>query len=142
MVTTSDSGLLDEILWQTRNTMTLPEGFRAEIIEEAVEVSPTGALRHLKIATRLRRALDAHLSEEAGAPERAMGTYQDGNVIHGRKVYIPDVFVAPADIEEASDPEGLGVDVAHVPFVAEVVSDSSTPPGRAGCVNITLWHGG
>jgi hypothetical protein len=26
MVTTSDSGLLDEILWQTRNTTTVPEG--------------------------------------------------------------------------------------------------------------------
>jgi hypothetical protein len=44
MVTTSDSGLRDEILWQTRNTTTLPEGFRAEIIDGSIEVSPTGAL--------------------------------------------------------------------------------------------------
>jgi hypothetical protein len=77
MVTTSDSSPLDEILWQTRNTMTLPEGFRAEIFEEAIEVSPTGALRHLKVATRLRRALDTHLSGGSEDAECAMGKERD-----------------------------------------------------------------
>ncbi|MGC0421261.1 hypothetical protein [Embleya sp. AB8] len=43
MVTTAPFDELDGFLWQTRNAMTLPEGFRAEIIEGAIEVSPTGA---------------------------------------------------------------------------------------------------
>ncbi|MFI2203620.1 hypothetical protein ACH47Z_23150 [Streptomyces sp. NPDC020192] len=33
---------LDEVLWQAWKAMELPEGYRAEIIEGAIEVSPTG----------------------------------------------------------------------------------------------------
>ncbi|WP_232107944.1 MULTISPECIES: hypothetical protein [Streptomyces] len=35
---------LDEVLWQAWKAMELPEGYRAEIIEGAIEVSPTGFL--------------------------------------------------------------------------------------------------
>lgn len=33
---------LDEVLWQAWKAMDLPEGYRAEITEGAIEVSPTG----------------------------------------------------------------------------------------------------
>lgn len=109
----------DEILWETWKAMELPEGYRAEIIEGAIEVSPTGRRRHLVLINRLRRALDAHLAESDYT------AYQDGNVIHRRKAWIPDVFIAPEDLDEIPDEEDLGVDAAGVPMVVEVVS-----PGR------------
>ncbi|MFG2501406.1 Uma2 family endonuclease [Streptomyces sp. NPDC048441] len=111
---------LDEVLWQAWKAMDLPEGYRAEIIEGAIEVSPTGRRRHAVLISRLRRALDAHL---VGSDYVA---HQDANVIHRRKVWIPDIFVAPEDLDEIPDEEDLGVDAAGVPMVIEVVS-----PGRA-----------
>ncbi|ORT58516.1 Uma2 family endonuclease [Streptomyces sp. CB03238] len=110
---------LDELLWRTWKAMELPEGYRAEIIEGAIEVSPTGRRRHTVLINRLRRALDARL---AGTD---FASYQDGNVIHQRKVWIPDLFVASDDLDEIPDEEDLGVDVAGVALVVEVVS-----PGR------------
>ncbi|MEU9376648.1 Uma2 family endonuclease [Streptomyces sp. NPDC048255] len=107
---------LDEVLWQAWKAMDLPEGYRAEVIEGAIEVSPTGRRRHTVLTYRLRRALEAHL---AGG---GLGVYQDGNVIHGRKVCIPDLFVGPEDLDEIPDEEGLGVDATRVHLVAEIVS--------------------
>ncbi|MFI2617839.1 Uma2 family endonuclease [Streptomyces sp. NPDC018584] len=110
---------LDEILWQAWKAMDLPEGYRAEIIDGAIEVSPTGRRRHTVLINRLRRALEGHLRGSGHAP------YQDGNVIHRRKAWIPDLFVAPEDLDEVPDEEDLGVDASGVAMVVEVVS-----PGR------------
>lgn len=107
---------LDEVLWQAWKAMDLPEGYRAEVIEGAIEVSPTGRRRHGVLAHRLRRALEAHLTGSG------LDVYQDLNVIHGRKVCIPDLFVGPEDLDEIPDEEGLGVDATRVPLVAEIVS--------------------
>src|SRR5436190_20973403 len=107
---------LDEVLWQAWKAMELPEGWRAEIVEGCIEVSPTGRRRHGVLINRLRRVLDSHLS---GGDHAA---YQDVNVIHGRKTWIPDLFVAPLDLEEIPDEEGIGVDAAGVKAVVEVVS--------------------
>ncbi|MFI1728832.1 Uma2 family endonuclease [Streptomyces acidicola] len=107
---------LDEALWQAWKTMELPEGYRAEIIEGAIEVSPTGRLSHAQIVNRLRNALVRFLGEGECA------AYQDANVIFRRKGWIPDVFVAPEDLEPCADEDGLGVDAAAVGLVVEVVS--------------------
>ncbi|MBM7171415.1 Uma2 family endonuclease [Streptomyces sp. G44] len=110
---------LDEVLWQAWKAMDLPEGYRAEIIEGAIEVSPTGRRRHTVLINRLRRALEAHMQGSGHAP------YQDGNVIHCQKAWVPDLFVAPEDLDEIPDEEELGVDASGVAVVIEVVS-----PGR------------
>lgn len=110
---------LDEVLWQAWKAMELPEGYRAEIIEGAIEVSPTGRLTHGQIANRLRRALDMFLADKEHV------AFQDMNVIHGRRAWIPDIFVAPRDLEPHADEEGLGVNASAVSLVVEVVS-----PGR------------
>lgn len=107
---------LDEVLWDVWKAMELPEGYRAEIIEESIEVSPTGRRRHAVVINRLRRALEAHLADGDHA------AYQDGNVIHGRTVLLPDLFVAPADLDEIPDQDDLGVDAAGVALVVEVTS--------------------
>lgn len=117
-VTTDDkpaSGL-DEFLWQTWKAMELPEGYQAEVIEGSIEVSPTGRRRHMVLINRLRRALEAYLEGQDYA------VWHDGNVIHRRKCWIPDLFVAPADPDEIPDEEDLGVDAAGVVMVVEVVS--------------------
>ncbi|WP_377270692.1 Uma2 family endonuclease [Peterkaempfera sp. SMS 1(5)a] len=107
---------LDEVLWRAWQAMELPEGYRVEIVEGFIEVSPTGRRRHAVLANRLRDALVLHLTGGRFA------AYQDTNVIHDRKVFSPDVLIAPRDLEETRDLEGLGVDVSGVVLVAEVVS--------------------
>ncbi|EME97075.1 Uma2 family endonuclease [Streptomyces mobaraensis NBRC 13819 = DSM 40847] len=110
---------LDTFLWETWKAMDLPEGYRAEIIEGSIEVSPTGNRRHTIVINRLRRALDAHLADSGHAP------FQDANLMHRRKGWIPDLLIAPVDLDEVPDEEGLGIDAAGVSGVIEVVS-----PGR------------
>ncbi|MDH6119549.1 hypothetical protein ABH930_004306 [Kitasatospora sp. GAS204A] len=107
---------LDQALWQLWKSMDVPEGFRAEIIEGAIEVSPTGRLRHGKVNQRLALALHDFLRGSGYAPA------QDINVIHNLKVLIPDVFVAPEDVEEIEHPEGLGALASGVGLVVETVS--------------------
>ncbi|MFD5423900.1 Uma2 family endonuclease [Streptomyces sp. NPDC127084] len=110
---------LDEVLWQAWKAMDLPEGYRAEIIEGAIEVSPTGVRRHMVPIFRLRKALDTHLADSD------YEVFHDGNVVYRRKVWIPDLFVGPADPDEIPDEYGWGVDASGVSLVVEVVS-----PGR------------
>ncbi|GHB45372.1 membrane protein [Streptomyces cirratus] len=107
---------LDEVLWQAWKAMDLPEGYRAEIIEGSIEVSPTGRRRHGVLTNRLRWLLEAHMTGSE------LKVFQDINIIHGRKVCIPDLFVGPEDLDEIADEEGLGVDATRVSLVAEIVS--------------------
>ncbi|TQF03426.1 Uma2 family endonuclease [Kitasatospora acidiphila] len=112
---------LSEALWQAWLTLELPEGFRAEIIEGFIDVSPTGRRSHARIANRLRDALVRFLEGTGFA------SFQDLNVLHGHQVYIPDLVIGPEDLEDIPDPDGWGVDATRVSLVAEVVS-----PGHDG----------
>lgn len=107
---------LDEALWQAWKTMELPEGFHAEIVEGSIEVSPTGRHGHGQIVNRLRRALEKFLDDGDHV------AYQDMNVVHDLKVYVPDLFVAPEDDAEHVTEDGLGVKASCVELVVEVVS--------------------
>lgn len=110
---------LDDALWQAWKAIELPEGYHAEIIEGLIEVSPTGRLSHSQIANRLRRALDKFLDRSEFA------AFQDTNVIQARKAWIPDVLVAPEDVEEHSSEDGIGIMASAVPLIVEVVSPGS-----------------
>ncbi|MFJ6543109.1 Uma2 family endonuclease [Streptomyces sp. NPDC091385] len=107
---------LDEVLWQAWKAMDLPEGYRAEIIEGAIEVSPTGRRRHSVLVNRLRRALDPYLARSGYAAHQAV------HVIHRHKVWVPDLFIAPLDLDGIPDEEGFGVDAAGGVVVIEVTS--------------------
>ncbi|MFE6836801.1 Uma2 family endonuclease [Streptomyces sp. NPDC057705] len=98
---------LDDVLWQAWKAMELPEGYHAEIVS------------HGQIANRLRDKLVVFL-----APGEFVAR-QDMNVIHKRKVWIPDLFIALEDAEEHITEDGLGIDASAVRLIAEVVS-----PGR------------
>jgi hypothetical protein len=110
---------LDQALWQVWKAMDVPQGFRAEIIEGTIEMSPTGGSRHLSVNRRLYRALDRYLVDSGYGPAN------DGIVIHGLKVLIPDIFVAPDDLAEIEHPDGLGVLASGVALVVETVSPGS-----------------
>jgi Uma2 family endonuclease len=110
---------LDEVLWQAWLALDLPEGYHAEIIEGLIEVSPTGRRSHAITANKLRKALERHLAESSS------DAYQDLNLLHGHKVYIPDLVIAAEDLDSIPDPNGWGADATKVALVAEVVS-----PGR------------
>ncbi|MCB5908443.1 Uma2 family endonuclease [Streptomyces pinistramenti] len=112
---------LDDVLWQAWKAMELPEGFHAEIIEGFIEVSPTGRYTHGQIANRLRDKLVLFLADSPYA------AYQDVNIVHGRKVWIPDVFIAPVDPDEHVTDDGIGLKASAVQLIVEVVS-----PGHDG----------
>ncbi|MGW1989832.1 Uma2 family endonuclease [Embleya sp. NPDC001921] len=105
----------DRFLWRTWRAMTVPEGFRAEIIDGSIVLSPMGGRRHAVLANRLRDALTEHL---ANGP---LAAYTAGTVVSGRELYMPDVFVAPDDVDRVGDADGIGVLASGVVFVAEVV---------------------
>ncbi|MCX5199037.1 Uma2 family endonuclease [Streptomyces sp. NBC_00249] len=117
-VTTPPSDL-DDVLWQAWKAMELPEGYRAEIVEGFIEVSPTGRYSHGRVANRLRDALVVLLARSEFA------AHQDMNVLHHRKVWIPDVFIALRDAEEHVTEDGLGIDASAVQLIVEVVSPGS-----------------
>ncbi|MEU6309915.1 Uma2 family endonuclease [Streptomyces sp. NPDC047014] len=117
-VTTPPSDL-DDALWQAWKAIELPEGYHAEIVEGFIEVSPTGRYAHGRIVNRLRDRLVVFLAQGEYA------AYQDINVAHRRKVWIPDLFVASADAEEHVTEDGLGIDASAVRLVVEVVSPGS-----------------
>ncbi|WP_078617095.1 Uma2 family endonuclease [Streptomyces lydicus] len=106
----------DEYLWQTWKAMELPEGLHAEIIEGSIEVSPTGRYSHGQITNLLRDKLVVFLAD------RGYVARQDMNVVHERKVWIPDLFVTPADADGHMTDDGIGVAASAVPLIVEVVS--------------------
>ncbi|MGK5529973.1 Uma2 family endonuclease [Streptomyces sp. URMC 129] len=112
---------LDQVLWQAWKAMELPEGYRAEIVEGFIEVSPTGRHVHSRAVNEMRDAMAAFL---ASGPYAARN---DMNVVHDLKIWIPDLFVAPRDDAEYVTEDGLGVDAACVELIIEVVS-----PGHDG----------
>jgi Uma2 family endonuclease len=107
---------LDEALWQAWKSLELPEGFHAEIVEGFIEVSPTGRSGHSRAVNRLRRALERYL--EGGEH----GVQHDWNVIHGMKVWIPDLFIAHEEDDEYITEDGLGFMASGVRLIVEVVS--------------------
>ncbi|WP_037682801.1 Uma2 family endonuclease [Streptomyces cellulosae] len=115
---------LDEVVWHVWKASELPEGYRAEIIEGAIEVSSTARRSHGLIANRTRRALDKFLDEGEDA------CHQGVIVIHNRKAWIPDAFVAPEDTEPCGDEEDLGVRADSVHLVVEVVSPGTRNQDR------------
>lgn len=114
----------DEGLWQVWKAMELPEGYRAEIIEGAIEVSPTGRFAHAQVVNRLRDALAIFLKDGE------YGAWNDTNVLHARRAWIPDGLVAPREAELIEDEDGLGIKASAVSMVVEVVSPGKSNQDR------------
>ncbi|MFG2777690.1 Uma2 family endonuclease [Streptomyces prunicolor] len=116
-VSLSENGAeLDEAVWQAWKAMELPEGYRAEIIEGAIEVSPTGRLAHAMVVNRLCKALGIFLDDGE------YGAWNVTNVIHLHRAWMPDGMVAPRHAELAEAEDDLGIKASAVRLVVEVVS--------------------
>ena len=96
---------LDEVVWQAWKAMELPEGYRAEIIEGAIEVSPAGRLSHARVVNRLRSALKVFLRDSEH------GAWNNIHVIHVHR-------------------DDLGIKASAVQLVIEVVSPGKTNQDR------------
>ncbi|KIZ13960.1 Uma2 family endonuclease [Streptomyces natalensis] len=106
----------DEYLWETWKAMELPEGLHAEIIEGSIEVSPTGRYARGQIANLLRDRLVVFLADSEYVAR------QDMNVVHERKIWIPDLFITLEGADEHMNDDGIGVKASAVPLIVEVVS--------------------
>lgn len=115
---------LDEVLWQAWKAMELPEGYHAEIIEGAIEVSPTGRYSHSQIVFLLKEALGEFLRGGDFAARN------DTNVIHGASAWVPDMLVVARDPERYVTDDGLGLTAAGVRVVFEVVSPGKRSQDR------------
>ncbi|MFI6404855.1 Uma2 family endonuclease [Streptomyces sp. NPDC050548] len=114
--TDPDQSDLDAILWRAWKNLEPPDGCRAEIIEGALEIQRIGRVRHGLIVNRLRDALPTSGSGDG------FGAYQGLAVVHERSVWIPDLVIAPLELQPCADPEDFGVAASAVCLVAEVVS--------------------
>ncbi|MFF0037621.1 Uma2 family endonuclease [Streptomyces mirabilis] len=115
---------LDEVVWQAWKAMELPEGYRAEIIEGAIEVSPTGRYSHGQIINLLRDDLAVFLKDGDFVARNDM------NVIHEGSAWVPDLFIIPRGTDRYVTADGLGVTAAAVRLVIEVVSPGKRGQGR------------
>ncbi|MEU6662444.1 Uma2 family endonuclease [Streptomyces sp. NPDC046821] len=113
-----DEGLseLEKVVWQAWKAMELPEGYHAEIIEGAIEVSPTGRFSHGQIINLLRDELVFFLKETDFVARN------DINVVHKGSAWVPDLFIVPRDVDRFVTADGLGITAAAVRLVVEVVS--------------------
>ncbi|MFI1365737.1 Uma2 family endonuclease [Streptomyces griseochromogenes] len=115
---------LDEVVWQAWKAMELPEGYRAEIIEGAIEVSPTGRYSHSQIVFLLKEALGEFLRGGDFAARN------DTNIIHENRAWVPDLFIVARDAERYVTDDGLGLAAAGVRVVFEVVSPGKRSQDR------------
>ncbi|MCX4590407.1 Uma2 family endonuclease [Streptomyces sp. NBC_01340] len=115
---------LDEVVWQAWKAMELPEGYRAEIIEGAIEVSPTGRYSHGQIINLLRDDLAVFLKDGDFVARNDM------NVIREGSAWVPDLFIVPRDTDRYVTADGLGVTAAAVRLVIEVASPGKRSQDR------------
>ncbi|KOU62194.1 hypothetical protein ADK57_25365 [Streptomyces sp. MMG1533] len=115
---------LDEVLWQVWKAIELPEGYRAEIIEGAIEVSPTGRYSHSQIVFLLKEQLGDFLRGGDFAARN------DTNIIHEARAWVPDMLVVARDTERYVTDDGIGLTAAAVRVVFEVVSPGTRSQDR------------
>jgi Uma2 family endonuclease len=106
----------DEALWHAWTSLEPPEGYRAEIIDDRIDLWPVGPHRHGMVLTRLLAALHRWLPE--GPHAAACGMY----LVHGHRVWRPDLALVPVDDGPFVVPDDMGLDAACVAAVAEVTT--------------------
>ncbi|MFD6953189.1 MULTISPECIES: Uma2 family endonuclease [unclassified Nocardiopsis] len=104
------------------DSLELPEGFRAEIINGSIIVSPTPTYRHAKIVRMVERALDRSRCE--GLLALQMATVELSAT--GER-YVPDLVVMPEALVDGEGWEGPDWirPAEEAEFAVEVVSPGS-----------------
>ncbi|MEU5052420.1 Uma2 family endonuclease [Streptomyces sp. NPDC021096] len=106
-----------------------PEGWKAEIIEGLITLSPAPARRHNSIAWKLQRQLGKIIPDD-------WGIYQTQAVVIPSRngLYIPDLIVAPEAVVDGVPGETGGsehvIQATEVELVVEITSKSTARHDR------------
>jgi Uma2 family endonuclease len=93
--------------WTIEDLWRLPDdGFRYEIIDGSLLVSPPPAIPHVRVTTRLRNLLHAHAPDDLVVGENA-----GVSMAKGRTYRIPDLAVVRASAIEGDETEFVPEDV-------------------------------
>jgi Uma2 family endonuclease len=116
-------GLLEwERLLDTWRNLDVPEGWRAELIDGQIVMSPAPATAHNLIASLVHRQL------VLGGPDSWAIFQTSGAAIPAtREVYIPDICVL---VKEGIDPAGTEVGADVLLLAVEIVSERSKATDR------------
>lgn len=102
----------------------LPEGWRAEILEGTIVVTPYPAIKHNRVASALSRALGRAIPDD-------WEMYQTQAVLIAPTgdIYIPDLVIYPAESLPA-DAKELVIPVERALLVVEITSPSNANNDR------------
>lgn len=122
----SDAGpsKLENVVWQAWKAMELPEGYHAEIIEGAIEVSPSGRFAHGQTVNLLRDELAFFLKETDFVARNVT------SVVHKGSAWVPDLVVVPRAVGQYVTADDLGIAAVAVRLVVEVVSPGKRSQDR------------
>ncbi|MFI1578653.1 Uma2 family endonuclease [Embleya sp. NPDC020630] len=114
-------------MWTPEDVLEIhADGWRVELLDGALMMSPAPSRRHQMVSRRLAMLLEA-AAEDAGVD---CVVYENINVRHDNDFTQPDVVVvegAVARAGEKSDEDDIWLDPEHVLLAVEIVS-----PGQAG----------
>ncbi len=108
-------------------SLELPDGYRAEIINGSIIVSPTPTYKHTRIVKRVERALDPAVGEELEYFQ--MGTVE---IAKTGERFVPDLMVMPLAVAEGEGWDGSDWirPAEELELAVEVVSVSSARRDR------------
>jgi Uma2 family endonuclease len=106
----------EEALWHAWTSLEPPEGYRAEIIDDRIDLWPVGPHRHGMLLATLMAAL--HRRAGDGTHTATSGMY----IVHGHRVWRPDVALTPVDDSRHVVVDDVGLNAGCVATVAEVTT--------------------
>lgn len=113
----SDTRLFPFSLRELADHLDVPEGFKVEVVEGTIVMSPTPSKKHGAVVRRLDRQLIPQLPEDRVAEQN-----YSIEALEGEDFASPDLLVVPVAVEEE---DGWLVEPDAVDCVVEVVSPSN-----------------
>ncbi|WP_432105239.1 Uma2 family endonuclease [Streptomyces sp. bgisy091] len=121
----ADVRLWDNLLsvWQV---LDVPEGWRAEIDDLRIVLTPPQHAHHNGIAAQVQRRLYSDLPEELGIYQRL-----SVHVAPLDKLYVPDLVVMPAELIASADPDtSEPLDASEALLIVEITSKGNAREDR------------
>lgn len=113
------------LLLETWQELDVPDGWRAEILDEGITLMPPPKLPHNLVADQVHKAL------VRGAPDN-WGIFQGLGVqiVRLNKLFIPDLVVVPLDVLTSRSDLPEPVSAEHVLLAVEITSKSNANTDR------------
>lgn len=115
-----------DYLLRTWQELDVPEGWRAEIDEGRIFLTPPPHAHHNGIAEKVQRCLYANLPDEIGIYQ-TLGVH----VAPLGKLYVPDLVVMPSELIDSADPDtSVPMDASDALLIAEITSKGNAREDR------------